>query len=80
MNPEKGTEIAACWKEFHPEVRSILTKATAKNMPRKIYRKTSRKITKKKNQIGMPCVFMPCVFQGKIIADENHLGKGEALD
>ena len=33
MNPEKGTEIAACWKEFHPEIRSILKKATAKNMP-----------------------------------------------
>jgi len=52
MNPEKGTEIAACWKEFHPEIRSILKKATTKNVPRKISRKTSRKITKKKNQIG----------------------------
>jgi hypothetical protein len=36
MNPEKGTEIAACWKEFYPEIRSILKKTTAKSMP-KIY-------------------------------------------
>jgi len=31
MNPEKGTEIAACWKEFHPEIRNIVKKAFAKN-------------------------------------------------
>ena len=30
MNPEKGTELAVCWKEFHPEIRSIVKKATAK--------------------------------------------------
>ena len=33
MNAEKGTEIADCWKEFHPEIRSILKKETANNMP-----------------------------------------------
>ena len=48
MNPGKGTEIAACWKEFHPEIRSTLKKATAKDMPKKISRKTSRKITRNK--------------------------------
>jgi hypothetical protein len=54
MNPQKGTEIAACWKEFHPEIRSILKKATAKNMPKNISRKTSRKISRNKTnlQIG----------------------------
>jgi hypothetical protein len=46
MNPQKGTEIAACWKEFHPEIRSILKKATAKN----ISRKTSRKIMRNKTK------------------------------
>ena len=30
MNPEKGMEIADCWKEFHLMVRAILKKATPK--------------------------------------------------
>ena len=36
MNPQKGTEIAACWKEFHPEIRNIVKKAIEK-----IFRKRS---------------------------------------
>ena len=34
MNPEKGMEIADCWKEFHPMVRAILKKATSKKAPK----------------------------------------------
>ena len=34
MNPEKVTEIADCWKEFHPMVRAILKKATSKKAPK----------------------------------------------
>ena len=91
MNPEKGTEIAACWKEFHPEIRSILKKATAKKYAGKDIQKNfeknheeekSNRVTSQCEPLGFIkiCICMPCVFQGKIIADENHLGKGEALD
>ena len=30
MNPEKGTEIADCWKEFHLMIIAILKKAPSK--------------------------------------------------
>ena len=61
MNPEKGTEIAAWWKEFHPEIRISVKKATAKNMPNKNSRKTTRKVTRNRvkyslySQISMTC-------------------------
>ena len=34
MNPEKGMEIAECWKEFNPIVRNMLKKATSKYTPK----------------------------------------------
>ena len=33
MNPEKGMEIAECWKEFNPIVRNMLKKDTSKYIP-----------------------------------------------
>ena len=90
MNPQKGTEIAACWKEFHPEIRSILKKATAKICqkiyPAKLLEKLRgikpNRVTSQCKPLGFikVCICMPCVFHEKINADENHLGKGEALD
>ena len=86
MNQEKGTEIAACWKEFHPEIRSILKKATAKIYPEKLLEKSRgikpNRVTSQLEPLGFitVCICMPCVFHEKINADENHLGKGEALD
>ena len=86
MNPQKGTEIAACWKEFHPEIRSILKKAMQQIYPGKLLEKLRgikpNRVTSQCEPLGFikVCICIPCVFQGKIIADENHQGKGEALD
>ena len=34
MNPEKGMEMAECWKEFNPMVRDLFKKATSKSTPK----------------------------------------------
>jgi len=34
MNPEKGMEMAECWKEFNPIVRDLLKKSTSKDTPK----------------------------------------------
>ena len=41
MNPEKGMEMAECWKEFNPVVRDLLKKSTSKGT-KKISEKNSK--------------------------------------
>ena len=42
MNPEKGMEMAECWKEFNPIVRDLLKKATSKSMCTKTSKSDSK--------------------------------------
>ena len=53
-----------------------------KNFEKNHEEEKSNRVTSQCEPLGFIkiCICMPCVFQGKIIADENHLGKGEALD
>jgi hypothetical protein len=44
MNPEKGMEMAECWKEFNPVVRDLLKKATSKGTPKSPKRIQKQKI------------------------------------
>ena len=47
MNPEKGMEMAECWKEFNPIVRDLLKKATSKGTPKSPKRIQKRKLPRK---------------------------------
>ena len=92
MNPEKGMEMAECWKEFNPIVRDLLKKATSKGTPKSPKRIQKRKLPQLEEQengirhllclsiVVIFSVFSFIVAKEKIIADENNLGKGEALD
>ena len=90
MNPEKGMEMAECWKEFNPIVRDLLKKATSKSTPKSPKKVQKRKLPRKIGKWHTSCimfvyrcdfsVFSFLVAKEKIIADENNLGKGEALD
>jgi len=47
MNPEKGMEMAECWKEFNPIVRDLLKKATSKSTPKSPKKVQKRKLPQK---------------------------------
>ena len=47
MNPEKGMEMAECWKEFNPIVRDLLKKATSEGTPKSPKRIQKRKLPRK---------------------------------
>ena len=86
MNPQKGTEIAPVGKNFIQKSEAFFRRQLQKIYPGKLLEKLRgikpNRVTSQCKPLGFikVCICMPCVFHEKINADENHLGKGEALD
>ena len=89
MNPEKGTDISDCWKEFYHHIRQTFETKTSQKKPLRSKQKTSRtKTNQRKYDITCQYLgtlgicndafsFLCCTTN--IIADEKELGKVEAL-
>ena len=45
MNPEKGTDIFDCWKEFYQHIRETFETKTYQKKPLRSEQKTSRRKT-----------------------------------